>query len=72
VPSLEAGHADYLEGVHEGSLGSVLLGNGQAPYARRAEAVGHRQHAGHRAHRAGQGELPEPVAVAGQIALVGG
>jgi hypothetical protein len=31
VPSLEASYADHLEGVNDGSLGSVLLGNGHAP-----------------------------------------
>ena len=34
------------------------------PDARRAEVVGHRQHTGHRAHRAVEGQLAdEPVAV---------
>jgi hypothetical protein len=33
------------------------------PDARRAEVVGHRQHTGHRAHRAAEGQLAdEPVA----------
>jgi hypothetical protein len=64
VPSLEARYADHLEAVHQGGLGGVLLGHGQVANPRGSQAARHRQHAGHRAHRAVEGQLAdEPVAV---------
>jgi hypothetical protein len=64
VPSLEASHADHRERVHEGRLGGVLLGHSQVANPGGAQASRHRQHAGHQAHRAVEGQLAdEPVAV---------
>ena len=63
VPSLEARYADHLEAVHQGGLGGVLLGRGQVATPRLAGSA-HWQHAGHRAHRAVEGQLAdEPVTV---------